>query len=1124
MPTLKQLTCAVEWAGSNLALDEYRTTYADGYVETYIAVPSTPTPFSIHLKSNGYIAPGLAMFVYMDGIYQCNRNRHNLRIPDEGTRRRQTEIEFRVRQKEEVLADGTFQGLQWKFEKVNVDTNVEAQNQAPHDGEYVGTIEVVVLRCYSFETKKPPLSLRLKGSRKKALSSSSCSSSSIAKHQSDSDDIGGWFDGAGDSKPMDNANAKGQTFGLDGSYDPDSPKSTWGNRGGPQSPVKDTKDMKSKIWDYFDAPPSPIEGAKGEVGRGWNNFDTPCSPANETKGKEPKSWDNFDAPRSTLEQSKGKEPDSAAWDAWDNPPAAAEESKPTASTDPWKVPGPGKAKTTDNQKPAANGDSKPSPLGIWKNDTSIPKTKPKMGTVEMLNDTEGVMHPSTSTKKRDTSRDSLQSDWKIAGSERGRSPSVKIRGGGPGSYRVSSPVDGRTSPGVVININNGPPPPRDWKTEVRAEREAEKLGKASSHKIPTPPPADDPWTMDLPVEDYSKQAESHAPPGDWGWDAGNNEEKKEESGNKMPGGWGETQENDDWGASNPQNNNDANWETQETGGNDDWGNTDVNKGDTQKNDLDWGNDINDKPQDKNDDKKQDDNWNNDLQQDGFWDNDDKKGDDEWGKKPQQYESWDNNVKKGEDEDPNNKAGTSNFWGAAEPDKEKGKENQKQKPMFSFGNSKARKQSPKGSKKERKTALKTAAQEKAKAEVEAEAKPVDSNEQKDDAGRAQSPSKKGAGALLTPKTSLPGAWSPKLKPVADKPSKRKSVFSISSPPQPKPYWSAWKEIENLEAINGDTPRYNLPSEVANRNNTSHQVRPGKPAAYAHKTATPKYMDTQENPYAVFVFHYRDKEIIEAMLKTTIEEPEDSEKQRLATLSKDELVEELMKMKEKLSSQASGSKKSNESDKATFKSNPNGIGNAAEGTKLSKKLKNFESSKVTTPEAVSGWLEKTDDHEPGDGEKANGNGKDNENAPNKNNDTDIDKTNDGARSAWNFFGNPKGKGKKGKNKKINFDNWGNTATDADAGDDKPNYKDSGVEEGKKDKNPDNEKTEAEKKEDEKWEFGGGGDDIWGGNAPAEDWDNDKKDEWDNDKKDDEKKAEENKKPGGNGNSGGWFSSGW
>jgi len=120
MPTLKRLTCTVEWAGSNLALEEYQTSYADGYVETYIAVPSTPIPFSVHLKSTGYIAPGLAMFVYMDGVYQCNRNRYNLKIPNDNTKRKQTEVDFRVRQKEEMLPDGTFVGKQWKFDKVEI--------------------------------------------------------------------------------------------------------------------------------------------------------------------------------------------------------------------------------------------------------------------------------------------------------------------------------------------------------------------------------------------------------------------------------------------------------------------------------------------------------------------------------------------------------------------------------------------------------------------------------------------------------------------------------------------------------------------------------------------------------------------------------------------------------------------------------------------------------------------------------------------------------------------------------------------------------------------------------------------------------------------------------------------
>jgi hypothetical protein len=116
MPTLKQITCNVEWSGSKLPLHEYQTVYADGYVETYVAVPSVPTPFSIHLRSHGYIAPGLAMFVYMDGDYQCNRNRSNLKIPSEARTWKQTEVDFQVRQKEELMPDGSFSGKQWRFE------------------------------------------------------------------------------------------------------------------------------------------------------------------------------------------------------------------------------------------------------------------------------------------------------------------------------------------------------------------------------------------------------------------------------------------------------------------------------------------------------------------------------------------------------------------------------------------------------------------------------------------------------------------------------------------------------------------------------------------------------------------------------------------------------------------------------------------------------------------------------------------------------------------------------------------------------------------------------------------------------------------------------------------------
>ena len=60
------------------------------------------------------------MFVYMDGEYQCNRNSRNLKVPDASTKPKQTEIDFRVRQKEELQADHTFRGQQWKFKELNI--------------------------------------------------------------------------------------------------------------------------------------------------------------------------------------------------------------------------------------------------------------------------------------------------------------------------------------------------------------------------------------------------------------------------------------------------------------------------------------------------------------------------------------------------------------------------------------------------------------------------------------------------------------------------------------------------------------------------------------------------------------------------------------------------------------------------------------------------------------------------------------------------------------------------------------------------------------------------------------------------------------------------------------------
>lgn len=119
MPTLKQINCSIELGPGNTKLKEYGARYSDGHVETFVAVPDTDIPFSLHLTSEGYIAPGLAFFVFMDGEYQCNRNRVGLKLPGNVVRPQDYEAEFRVRQKEEKTSFGTFVVRDWTFAKLD---------------------------------------------------------------------------------------------------------------------------------------------------------------------------------------------------------------------------------------------------------------------------------------------------------------------------------------------------------------------------------------------------------------------------------------------------------------------------------------------------------------------------------------------------------------------------------------------------------------------------------------------------------------------------------------------------------------------------------------------------------------------------------------------------------------------------------------------------------------------------------------------------------------------------------------------------------------------------------------------------------------------------------------------
>lgn len=144
MPSLKQLTCSIELGPGNTPLKEYGARYYDGAVETLIAVPETAIPFSIHVASEGYIAPGLAVYVFIDGVYQCNRNKS---IGDSvGDRGDPTgcNAEFRLRQKEEKLPDGSFLGRGWSFAKLDVGESLVSCCQG--QGETASRVRGAILR------------------------------------------------------------------------------------------------------------------------------------------------------------------------------------------------------------------------------------------------------------------------------------------------------------------------------------------------------------------------------------------------------------------------------------------------------------------------------------------------------------------------------------------------------------------------------------------------------------------------------------------------------------------------------------------------------------------------------------------------------------------------------------------------------------------------------------------------------------------------------------------------------------------------------------------------------------------------------------------------------------------
>ena len=160
--------------------------YRDSEVDCLIRVPERDPAstlkygprFTIQLQSEGFIAPGLAMFVResqgnvpflllngyiltladIDGQYACNRNRRNLRFPEPGESPSVAEVNFKVRQIERFTKEGQLWGQSWAFKELSETERLSWTDNTKQGFKTRGIIEVIVLRCHPDKSRSNPLS------------------------------------------------------------------------------------------------------------------------------------------------------------------------------------------------------------------------------------------------------------------------------------------------------------------------------------------------------------------------------------------------------------------------------------------------------------------------------------------------------------------------------------------------------------------------------------------------------------------------------------------------------------------------------------------------------------------------------------------------------------------------------------------------------------------------------------------------------------------------------------------------------------------------------------------------------------------------------------------------------
>jgi hypothetical protein len=172
------------------------------------------------------------------------------------------------------------------------------------------------------------------------------------------------------------------------------------------------------------------------------------------------------------------------------------------------------------------------------------------------------------------------------------------------------------------------------------------------------------------------------------------------------------------------------------------------------------------------------------------------------------------------------------------------------------------------------------------------------------------------------TWAPASNSPKPSPKAASTSKRHTSKSLSqyrqhrfpsSAPGPKSHWQfppcpsgkLHPSISERTVLSAE-PLLKISSKQASEKGVEHQVRAGTGTQYGHAISRPEYLDTLEKPYAVFRFKYRSRAILKDMFgdavpdtghlsERTLSSKIVREKEKLKEVSKEELIEKMVRLK-------------------------------------------------------------------------------------------------------------------------------------------------------------------------------------------------------------------------------------